>query len=128
MQDRPTAAELLDAAADFLEREVMPELSGRRQFHVRVTVNVLRIVRRELDGEEDAVRAEWTRLVALLGEAGEHPPTFAALRERVRAMNADLSKAIRAGELDDRFDEVLEALRETVAEKVAIANPRWLAR
>ena len=121
MQDRPTAAELLRAARDFCERDLLPELTGRRRFHTRVLINVLSILEREWEGEPDALRAEWRRLNALLGDAGEPDQLGDAVRER----NKELSARIRAGELDDRWDEMLALLRETVAEKLAIANPRY---
>lgn len=121
MQDRPTAAELLQAARDFCERDLLPELTGRRRFHTRVLINVLSILEREWEGEADALRAEWRRLDALLGEAETRDDVAGAVRER----NKELSAKIRAGELDDRWDEMLSLLRETVAEKLAIANPRY---
>lgn len=124
MQDRPTAEELLKAARDFCERDLLPNLTGRVQFHARVLQNVLGILEREWSGEEAAVRAEYDRLKQLL-ELDEPPPSFAALRDAVRNANQELSQKIRAGELDDRMDETLDALDETVREKLAIANPSW---
>jgi hypothetical protein len=121
MQDRPTAAELLRAARDFCERDLMPELTGRRRFHTRVLINVLSILEREWEGEHDALRAEWERLAILLGPAGEPERLSEAVRER----NTELSARIRSGELDDRWDETVALLRETVAQKLAIANPRY---
>jgi hypothetical protein len=123
MQDRPTAVELLRAARDFCERDLLPELTGRRQFHTRVLINVLGILEREWLGEEDALRAEWQRLDALLGSQQE-PASFHALAESVKERNTDLSARIRSGEMDDRWEETLEALRATVDEKLQIANPR----
>ena len=117
MQDRPTAAELLDAAAEFLEREVMTELGGRKGFLVRVTVNVLRILEREARLELDAVAAERERLHALLGsDAGND----------VRDLNLELGRRIRSSDLDDRTDELIDALYATAVDKLRIANPRWL--
>jgi hypothetical protein len=124
MQDRPTAQELLNAARDFCERDLLPNLSGRVQFHARVLQNVLGILEREWDGEEQAVRSEYERLQSLL-ELDEPPETFAELRDKVRAANADLAERIRNGAMDDRFDETLQALTETTREKLAIANPNW---
>ena len=49
MQDRPTAAELLRAAREFCERELLGELKGRRQFHTRVLINVLSILGKKCD-------------------------------------------------------------------------------
>ena len=48
---RPTAAELVSAVADFLDAEVRDACSGSVGFHVRVAVNVLRTVQRELSDE-----------------------------------------------------------------------------
>ncbi len=120
MQDRPTAAELLRAAREFCERDLLPELTGRRRFHTRVLVNVLAILEREWEGEQNALRAEWRRLETLLGSTGAEP-TADAVRER----NKELAARIRSGALDDRWDETLGLLRDTVAEKLAIANPRY---
>jgi hypothetical protein len=124
MQDRPTAEELLKAARDFCERDLLPALTGRVQFHTRVLLNVLGILEREWAGEEDAVRGEYARLQHLL-ELDEPPTSFTELRDRVRAANAELAGKIRAGEMDDRFDELIEAFDATVTDKLRVANPNW---
>ncbi|MGO9603045.1 MAG: hypothetical protein ACLQAT_06525 [Candidatus Binataceae bacterium] len=41
MQDRPSAIELLEAAADFVDREIVPATEGRMQFQSRVVANVM---------------------------------------------------------------------------------------
>ena len=124
MQDRPTAVELLRAAQEFCERDLLPNLEGRVRFHARVLQNVLGILSREWEGEEEAVRAEWSRLRALLGETVEPPPTFAALKEAVVDWNKRLSAQIRAGGMDGRWEEVVDAVYGTVVAKLDIANPR----
>jgi hypothetical protein len=125
MQDRPTAAELLRAAQEFCEKDLMEATTGRVRFHVRVLQNVLAILEREWEGEDAAVRAEWERLSALLDDATDPPVGLGPLRDQVKGRNAELSARIRRGDLDDRFDETLTALRTTVADKLDIANPRW---
>ncbi len=127
MQDRPTAVELLKAAQEFCERDLLPNLEGRVRFHARVLQNVLGILEREWEQEAGAVRAEWTRLRTLLNESSDPSPSFAELREQVLEWNRRLSSHIRAGELDDRWDEVAEAISETVLSKLQIANPRHSA-
>ena len=57
MQDRPDARELLEAVRGFLDEQIVPALDGTRQFHVRVAVNVLAIVVRELESGESLLRA-----------------------------------------------------------------------
>ena len=58
MQDRPTSIELLEAAADFVDREIVPAIEGARQFQARVVANVMRIVAREIQNEDPGVRVE----------------------------------------------------------------------
>jgi hypothetical protein len=124
MQDRPTSVELLAAVREFIQ-ELLPDLEGRRQFHARVAANVVGIVERELEMEEGLVREEWERLVTLLAVAGERPETFAATHRAVGNMNRQLAAAIRAGELDERWEEVMLAIEATVAGKLRVANPGW---
>ena len=128
MQDRPTALELLDAVRGFLERDVVPALDGPRRFHALVAANVLAIVRRELDGEEDRLLAEWRRITPLVDEARPAPAGLAALRSAVREVTAKLAERIRRGDVDADpvRAAVRRAVRETVVEKLRVANPRFL--
>lgn len=127
MQDRPTAIELLKAAQEFCERDLLPNLEGRVRFHARVLLNVLGILERELQGEEEALRNEWSRLRDLIGSTDEIPPTFDGMKDKVASWNRELSAKVRSGEMDERWDETVEAVYETVVEKLAIANPRYSA-
>jgi hypothetical protein len=125
MQDRPTAVELLKAAQEFCERDLLPSLTGRVRFHARVLQNVLGILEREWQHEEAAARTEWERLRTLLGETTPAPDTFQQLGEEVGAWNRELGARIRSGDLDERWDETVEAVYESVVAKLAIANPRY---
>jgi len=107
--DVPTAEELLEAVREWLERDLMPAVDGRLQFHARVAVNVLAIVERELALGPAQAEAHRARLAGL-GVADE----------------ADLAARIRAGDLDDRLDEVKDVVWATVRDKLAVANPRYL--
>jgi Domain of unknown function (DUF6285) len=107
--DVPTAEQLLEAVREWLERDVMPAVDGRLQFHTRVAVNVLAIVERELALGPAQAAAHRARL-ASLGVADE----------------AELAARIRAGDLDDRLDEVKDLVWATVRDKLAVANPRYL--
>jgi hypothetical protein len=128
MQDRPTALELLAAVRAFLEDEILPGLDGRKRFHALVAVNVLGIVERELASEEETLRGERTRLVSLLGVERPMPGGLAALRADVRELEEALAARIRAGDADAGpfADAVRAHVRETVVEKLRVANPRYL--
>ena len=67
---RPTAQELVAAVRGFLEQEVAGQLTGATAFNLRIAVNVLAIVERELAAEDDSAAAA-ARLRALLGENPE---------------------------------------------------------
>jgi len=107
--DSPSAAQLVEAVREFLERDVMAATEGRVQFHTRVAVNVLGMVQRELElgGAQEAAHGEG---LARLGFVSE----------------ADLAAAIRAGDVDDRLAEVTAFVRATVEDKLRVANPRYL--
>jgi hypothetical protein len=107
--DIPDAAGLVEAVREFLERDVMSVTEGRVQFHTRVAVNVLGMVERELALGSEQQRAHAAGL-ATLGFADE----------------AALASAIRAGEVDDRLDEVRAFVRRTVEDKLRVANPKYL--
>jgi hypothetical protein len=129
MQDRPTYDELLAAVERFLEQEIMPNSEGARRFHARVAVNTLRIIRRELEGEEGHLAAEWTGLDGLLGPA-EPPEGRAALRQAIQARTSELCERIRSGDADaGPFREAaLAHVRRTVRDKLLVSNPGWIGK
>ncbi|MGH3635505.1 DUF6285 domain-containing protein [Mycobacterium sp.] len=103
---RPTAAELVAAAAEFLETDVRAATSGPVNFHARVAANALRMVERELlDTEADMARAA----LAQLGFEDE----------------AQLAAAIRAGDLDESARDVTSCLRTLVQHRLAAAHPGY---
>ncbi len=128
MQDRPTAVELLEAAAEFVDREIVPAIQGARQFQVRVVANVMRIAAREMQLEDPAVRAEVKALAELLGHEKPHLHSLDDLHAAAMKLNGELSERIRAGEADagDFRGRTLRVVRQAVEDKLRIANPRYL--
>lgn len=116
-QDRPTAQEFLAAIADFLREEATPALDKadpRLGFQMRVAANSLAILEREWRLGPDADARELTRLKALLGRDG----TLAEL-------NKELARQLRTGQRDERDAALMGHLDATIADKIAIANPKW---
>jgi hypothetical protein len=128
MQDRPTSIELLEAAADFVDRELVPTIEGARQFQARVVANVMRIAAREIKLEDPLVRGEVKALAQLLGRDAPHLHSLDDLRTAAAGMGEELTAKIRAGEADDGGwrREVLAVVRRSVEDKLRIANPRYL--
>ncbi len=125
MNDRPTAVELLGAVRRFLEREVVPALEGPRRYHARVAANVVGVVAREIEVEEQQLEAEWERLGRLLGREEPPPASRDTLRSAVRAGTEEIARRIRAGEADSGpwRDALIAHLRATVADKLDVARP-----
>ena len=107
--DMPSAAQLVEAVREWLERDVMTATTGRLQFHSRVAVNVLAMVERELLVGPTQAEVHRDRL-AQLGCADDK----------------ELARRIREGELDDRLPEVRDLVWATVRDKLTVANPKYL--
>lgn len=100
MRDRPNALELLEAVNEFLAGEVLPLMDDHRmKFRTLVALNALGIAYRELSAEADESLSE----------------------EELR----DLARKIRAGDVPD---DALPLLKEHVAAKLRISNPRYLEK
>jgi hypothetical protein len=127
MQDRPTQDELLAALERFLDEQVVARTEGALRFNGRVAANVVRMLRRELEGEGAALEREWAGLDALLG-AAVRPEALAGLREALVARNEALCERIRSGGSDWPLfrDAAIEHVRETVRDKLLVTNPGWL--
>lgn len=113
--DRPNALELLEAVRQHLVENLAPTLEGQPAFHLRVATNALAIVERTLTEGATMDQAELTRLRALLDGDGS-----------LLEMNERLSEQIRTEDPGDQKEAVLTHLRETVADKLRLANPRYL--
>lgn len=127
MQDRPSYDELLAAVERYLDDEVVARTEGALRFNGRVAANVIRIVRRELEHEEEHLTREWESLASLLGDAPQ-PAGREALRAALAERNEALSERIRAGDADEGAfrDAVLAHLRQTMRDKLTVTNPAWL--
>jgi len=107
--DAPSAAELLEAVREWIDTDVIPSTDGRLRFHARVASNVLAMVEREIELGPVQATAHADRL-ATLGVDDD----------------AELAAAIRDRRLEHRADELRAMLADMVADKLAVANPRYL--
>jgi hypothetical protein len=138
VHDRPTWQELLDTVAALLRDEAAPQAESRLRYQLLVALHLLETVRRERELAPSQLRVELARLRALPGleqPRGPAPvpgddPDEAALAESVREGNERLCAAIRAGAFaaGPSRAALLAHLRATVADKLRVANPRFLAR
>jgi len=114
MQDEPTPIELTKAVADFLRNDITPLISGHQAFKLRVAVNILDLVTRQLTREEGSDAAEVERLRALLGMDG-----------LVTDLNRALAERIAKGEAGLATPGLAEHLWATTMDKLAVDQPNY---
>jgi len=114
MQDEPTPIELTKSVADFLRNDITPLISGHQAFKLRVAVNILDLVTRQLTREEGSDAAEVERLRVLLGMDGA-----------VTDLNRALAERIAKGEVDLATPGLAEHLWATTMDKLAVDQPNY---
>ena len=116
MQDEPTPEELIKAVADFLRDDIAPEISGHLAFKLRVSINALDLVRRQIALEQGSDAAEIARLSQLL-----------AMQGSVGELNRALADRIAKGEVDLRTPGLADHLWQTTMDKLAVDQPNYAA-
>jgi hypothetical protein len=116
MQDEPTPVELTKAVADFLRDDITPMISGHNAFKLRVAINMLDLVTRQLTLEQGSDAAESARLTQLLGMQGS-----------LGDLNRTLAGKIAKGELDLQTPGLSEHLWQTTMDKLAVDQPNYAA-
>jgi len=114
MQDEPTPIELTKSVADFLRNDITPLISGHQAFKLRVAINILDLVTRQLTREEGSDAREVERLRALLGVDGS-----------VTDLNGVLAERIAKGEVDLATPGLAEHLWATTMDKLAVDQPNY---
>jgi len=114
MQDEPTPTELVKAVADFLRSDIAPLILGHRAFKLRVGINALDLVVRQLTQASSAEASEHDRLKELLGKDG-------ALLE----LNRVLAEQIASGAADLETPGLKNHLWQTTLDKLAVDQPNY---
>jgi hypothetical protein len=114
MQDEPTTSELIKAVADFLRSEITPAIKGHNAFKLRVAINALDLVTRQLALQGPGEAGEAARLKRLLGMDGS-----------LMELNRALSERIAKGEADLNTPGLKEHLWQTTMDKLAVDQPNY---
>jgi hypothetical protein len=116
MQDEPTPSELIKAVADFLRNDITPAIGGHNAFKLRVAINALDLVTRQLTLESSSDGAEAARLTALVGMQGS-----------LSELNRTLADRLAKGEADLQTPGLAEHLWQTTMDKLAVDQPNYAA-
>ena len=114
MQDEPRPDELVKAVADFLRNDIAPQISGHAAFKLRVAINALDLVTRQLRLEQGSDAAEAARLSQLLRQQGS-----------LGELNRALADRIAKGEADLQTPGLPEHLWQTTMDKLAVDQPNY---
>lgn len=116
MQDEPRPDELVKAVADFLRNDIAPQISDHAAFKLRVAINALDLVTRQLCLSQESDAAELNSLTVLLGVHGT-----------LDGLNRDLADRIAQGDVDLTTPGVKEHLWQTTLAKLAVDQPNYAA-
>ncbi|MFO0586018.1 MAG: DUF6285 domain-containing protein [Polyangiaceae bacterium] len=127
MQDRPTQRELVQAARELFELEVLPTITDPRlKFRTLVALNALGMAEREMFAGDVFVDEELSGLRALLGAAkGPLPESRSAKEDEAWALRRSLAARIREGAAPEGTGAFLKT---SIGHKLAVASPRFAAR
>src|ERR1700688_1913669 len=114
MQDEPTPPELIKGVPDFLRNDIAPAISGHNAFKLRVSINALDLVTRQLALEQGSDAAEDARLSQLLGMQGS-----------LGELNRVLADRIATGKLDLQTPGLADHLWQTTMDKLAVDQPNY---
>ena len=110
--DRPTSKELLEAVIDFIDAEIKSDsYPVNKKFKFQIVLNILNIVKREVETGEE-INEKFSELGSnLIGEN-----EFAIEK---------LSKKIRDKVFDHEDKDLVDFLYDLTEEKIKIDNPKY---
>ena len=110
--DRPTSKELLEAVIDFIDTEIKSDsYPANKKFKFQIVLNVLNIVKREVETGEE-INEKFSEIGSSL--IGENEFTI-----------EKLSQKIRDKEFNHEDKDLLDFLYNLTEEKIKIDNPKY---
>jgi hypothetical protein len=128
MKNLPLGAELLRIARQTLLTELRPIVGESAKYTLAMIANAMAIAARELEEGNAAARTALARLDRLYGDAARELDGE-TLRKAVEQRERELARDIRCGRFDARDDKqraLLTHLKESVAARLRISNPKSL--
>ena len=110
--DRPSRVELVEAVAIFLEEKIKSSLPDHLAFKTQIAINILNIVKRELEQENKLSEESKEILINLIGDSE-------------KANMKHLAESISSGKVELDNKELQEALVEITKKKLSVDNPKY---
>lgn len=138
MQDQPTPSEILHAVRQLLQADVLPQLNPTSQYRLRVAMNAISLVERQLAEPLEVIADEQTRLQTLIGQTGVHDhslnrgddPGVASSwapdgASRIDTLSRELCRRIRERHIAFDDPELRSHLFATTLAKLAVDQPHY---
>lgn len=129
MQDRPDINSLLEAVQDFLIKEVMPAVkdSDSLSYKTLVSWNMLGVIGREVRLGEKSSVIELERLKKILSQEDVSVSSLSHSERLILSgrLNQMLSEKIRNEKISIENREIWNAVKQGLAEKLEITNPKF---
>jgi hypothetical protein len=137
VQYRPDAKEILLAIQDLLLKEILPKIESDDLLSYKslVSWNMLGVLAREYDKEEDFIKQEFDALLSLSlmnGEINHTSEEFLSLTKKeksiiLQSLSKSLAKAIRSSKVSTIDSPIWDHIKVTLKNNLAISNPRFIA-
>jgi hypothetical protein len=126
LSNRPSATELLQAVRQHLHDKTLPLLDGNEAFYLRVALNALGMVERELCEGQALAAADRQELATLLGK-GLSDKGMQSNDETSEGMKAEvvLQNLLRSGALNISSPGLFDYLVARTKRRLAVDNPRY---
>jgi hypothetical protein len=116
MQDKPPPDEVLAAVARLMREDLLPQMSGRSAFLLRVAANAVDLVQRQIALAAASDEDERVRLIALLHRDGD-----------LVELNTALCEAIESGDIGADTPGLADHVWATTRAKLAVDQPNYAA-
>lgn len=116
MSAHPPAGQLLESVSHFLRDALLPSLRGAQAFNLRISINAIDLVRREIAMRDAADERERAGLASLIGGGAS-----------LEAMRQSLCEKIASGAMAPDHPGLRQHLRAMAIDRLAIDQPSYSA-
>lgn len=127
MQYKPSNQELLEAIAEFLRKDILTIVKDNDELSYKTLIswNMLNVVMRDLEREEEKLIQEIERLSELLNIPVEIPLTLKQKKQYVIHLNQKLCEIIKTQKIHKNHP-IWEHTKKTIIDNLSISNPRFI--
>lgn len=127
MQYKPSNQDLLEAIAEFLRKDILNLVKENEELSYKTLIswNMLNVVIRDLEREEEKLIQEIERLSDLLNIPLEIPLTLKEKKQYTIELNRKLCEIIKTQKIH-KDHPIWDHVKKTLIDNLSISNPRFV--